>query len=117
MHTRLALAAALAMLPAAGADADLVISQLIIDFKAKGSRAQDIEVLNRSEEQSYVSVEASLRSIRTKSERRTASPDPAKLGLLVSPTRFVLEPAPAAKVADRRNRLGRRARAGLPSDH
>lgn len=93
MHTRLALAAALAMLPAAGADADLVISQLIIDFEAKGSRAQDVEVLNRSEEQSFVSVEpAEIIDPGTKSERRIAPPDPAKLGLLVSPTRFVLEP-------------------------
>lgn len=93
MHTRLALVVALAMLPAAPADADLVISQLIIDFKAKGSRAQDIEVLNRSEELSFVSVEpAEIIDPGTRSERRVASPDPARLGLLVSPTRFVLEP-------------------------
>ena len=93
MMARLALGAALAALPVAPADADLVISQLIIDFEAKGSRAQDIEVLNRSDEQSFVSVEpAEIIDPGTKSERRIASTDPAKLGLLVSPTRFVLEP-------------------------
>jgi P pilus assembly chaperone PapD len=90
---RLALALSLTALPVMPAAADLVISQVIIEFSAKGPRARDIEVLNTSEERSFVAVEpAEIVDPGTRGERRVASPDPAKLGLLISPTRFVLEP-------------------------
>lgn len=90
---RLAMGSALALLFAAPAAAGLIISQLIIEFKAVGPRARNVEVSNDSDERSYIVVEpAEIVDAGTVREHRVASPDPEKLGLLVSPTRFVLEP-------------------------
>jgi P pilus assembly chaperone PapD len=81
------------LLPAASAHAELSISQLIIEFIPGQARTADVEIYNDSTERSFVSVEPSeIVSPGTASERRVTSPDPGKLGLLVSPHRLVLEP-------------------------
>jgi P pilus assembly chaperone PapD len=81
------------LLPAASAQAELSISQLIIEFIPGQTRTADVEIYNDSTERSFVSVEASeIVSPGTPNERRVTSPDPEKLGLLVSPNRLVLEP-------------------------
>jgi P pilus assembly chaperone PapD len=75
------------------ATAELVVSQLIVEFKADAPRAADIEVTNNGEERSYVVVEPrELFHPGMPNEERVATPDPAKLGLLASPARFILEP-------------------------
>lgn len=89
----LCLGALALLLPVAPAHAELSISQLIIEFLPGQARTSDVEIYNDSTERSFVSVEPSeVVSPGTASERRVTSPDPAKLGLLVSPNRLVLEP-------------------------
>ena len=81
------------LLPAAPGHAELSISQLIVEFNPGQARTADIEIYNDSTERSFVSIEPSeILSPGAASERRVTSPDPAKLGLLVSPNRLVLEP-------------------------
>jgi P pilus assembly chaperone PapD len=81
----------LAMAQPAGAE--LVVSQLIVEFKPGSSRAADIEVFNNSSERSYALVEPrEIVNPGTPNEQRLVTPDPRKLGLLVSPARFILEP-------------------------
>lgn len=89
-----ALALSALSLPAARpAYAELVVSQLIVEFKPGGSRAADIEIFNNSDERSYTVVEPrELLGPGTPAERHIETPDPVKLGLLVSPSRFILEP-------------------------
>jgi P pilus assembly chaperone PapD len=83
----------LALLASEPAAAELVVSQLIVEFKADAPRAADIEVTNNGEERSYVVVEPrELLHPGMPNEERVTTPDPAKLGLLASPARFILEP-------------------------
>lgn len=83
----------LPLLAAAPASAELVVSQLIVEFKADGPRTADIEILNNGEERSYAVVEPrEVLKAGTPGEERLATPDPTKLGLLASPSRFILEP-------------------------
>ncbi len=73
--------------------ADMLISQAILDFATTGDRRRDVEVGNSGRERMYVVVEPALiENPGTVGERRVAEPDPEKLGLLVTPTRLVLEP-------------------------
>ena len=82
----------LSLLAAAPASAELVVSQLIVEFKADGPRTADIEILNNGDERSYAVVEPrEILKAGTPGEQRVATPDPAKLGLLASPARFILE--------------------------
>ena len=75
------------------AQAELEVSQLVVEFKPTASRTSDIEVANNSPERSYVVVEPrEISNPGTPFEGQITSPDPAKLGLLVSPARFILEP-------------------------
>jgi P pilus assembly chaperone PapD len=84
---------ALAMLAPSPAHAELIVSQLIVEFKPGGSRTADVEIFNNSDERSYVVVEPrELLEPGTSHEKPFATPDPARLGLLVSPARFILEP-------------------------
>lgn len=72
--------------------AELAVSQLIVEFKADAPRVADIEVTNNGEERSYVVVAPrEILHAGMPNEERVATPDPAKLGLLVSPARFILE--------------------------
>jgi P pilus assembly chaperone PapD len=83
----------LAMLASSPARAELVVSQLIVEFKPGAPRTADIEVFNNSDERSYAVVEPrELVDPGTSHEKPFATPDPARLGLLVSPARFILEP-------------------------
>ena len=73
--------------------AELVVSQLIIEFMPSESRTSDIEVVNNSPDRAYVVVEPrEVVNAGTPTEKQVTVPDPAKLGLLVSPARFILEP-------------------------
>lgn len=75
------------------AGAELVVSQLIVEFKPSGPRTADIEVFNNSDERSYAVVEPrEVLNPGTPREERITTPDPARLGLLASPARFILEP-------------------------
>ena len=90
-HLGLGLLAILA--PLAPAGAELAVSQLIVELKPGPTRAQDIELHNESPDRSYVSVEPrEIVDPGTSAERPVVSPDPEKLGILVSPRRLVLEP-------------------------
>jgi len=82
-----------APLAAAPAHAELVVSQLIVDFKPGAARTADIEVFNNGEERAYAVVEPrEILNPGTQGEKRVETPDPSKLGLLASPARFILEP-------------------------
>lgn len=85
--------AALAALVAEPAAAELMVSQLIVEFKPGAPRTSDIEIANNSPERAYVLVEPrEILRPGTPAERPVTNPDPSKLGLLVSPARFILEP-------------------------
>ena len=89
----LAIGVGLGISLAAPAHAELVVSQLIVDFKPGAPRTADIELFNNGDERSYAVVEPrELINPGTPDEERVATPDPAKLGLLASPARFILEP-------------------------
>ncbi len=78
---------------AAPAAAELAVSQLIVELKPGPSRAADIEIYNDSDERSFVSVEPrEIIDAGLDTEMSQVFPDPEKLGLLVSPTRLVIEP-------------------------
>lgn len=75
------------------ASAELVVSQLIVEFRPDGPRTADIEIFNNGDERSYAVVEPSeILKAGTPGEERVTTPDPMKLGLLASPARFILEP-------------------------
>lgn len=83
----------IAMVPAAPACAELAVSQLIVELKPGATRAADLEIYNDSDERSFVSVEPrEIIDAGLDTEKSQPSPDPEKLGLLVSPMRLVIEP-------------------------
>ena len=96
--TRLRLfAPVLVLLPAAlspvPASADMVISQVIVDFVSPAKRRADIEILNRGRERMYIVVQPSqIMNPGTGGQTRVRIVDPGKHGLLVSPLRMILEP-------------------------
>lgn len=83
-----------ALASASAASAELVLSQLVVDFgSAQGSRAADVEIWNNSNERAYVAVEPNeILNPGTAQEHRIAEIDPERRGLLVSPNRLILEP-------------------------
>lgn len=86
-------AASVGLLFAAPAKADLKLSQLIVELQQGGKVRDDIELWNDSPDRAFVAVEP--REIvkpgsPDQSDRR--DPDPQRLGLLVSPSRVILEP-------------------------
>lgn len=87
-------ASAISLLAPGPADAELVVSQLIVELKPAGPRTADIEIFNNGEERSYAVVEPrEIIKPGTSGEERVAIADPAKLGLLASPARMILEPS------------------------
>ena len=81
------------MVPASAARAELVLSQLIVQLQSGKKIREDVEVWNNSPERAYVTVEASeVVNPGQPAESRRTDPDPARLGLLVSPARMILEP-------------------------
>lgn len=88
-----ALFAALAAAIQSPAQAEMVLSQVIVDMQPGKASYQDIEVWNAGDERMYVSVEPfEIRQPGLPGESRVASPDPSVSGLLVTPQRLVLEP-------------------------
>ena len=80
-------------IPAASVRAELVLSQIVIELGGASQRRADLEVWNNSDERAYVAVEPSeIVNAGQPGETRQAEPDPEKRGLLVSPTRMILEP-------------------------
>ena len=75
------------------AHAELVLSELIVDLQPGKLTRDDVEVWNNSPERNYVSIEPREiinPSLPSQSDRK--DPDPEKLGLLVEPSRMILEP-------------------------
>ena len=73
--------------------ANIALSQVIVDLKPGDTPTQDIEVWNNSADRSYVVAEpAEVISPGAGDEHRTTNPDPAQLGILVTPQRMILEP-------------------------
>jgi P pilus assembly chaperone PapD len=82
-----------AVAPASAARADLVLSQLVVELQPGAQARQDIEIWNNAPDRSFVAVEPREivdPSLPTQHARN--DPDPEKLGLLVSPSRLILEP-------------------------
>jgi len=88
-----ALAGAILLAASVPARAELILSQMIVDLSGQSKQRDDIEVLNNSDERTYVAVDVSeiLRPGRA-DELRAQEPDAEKRGLLVSPARMIMEP-------------------------
>ncbi len=89
--------AALASLAAAclvaPAQAELVLSDLVVELVPGKDSRKDIELWNDSDERSYIEISpAEIVNAGQPSEARRQLPDPEQLGLLVSPNRMILEP-------------------------
>lgn len=83
---------ALASALAGQAQANLVLSQVILDLKPGEPPAQDIEVWNNGSDRSYVVAEpVEVASPGMPDEHRVTNPDPAVSGILVTPQRMILE--------------------------
>jgi P pilus assembly chaperone PapD len=75
------------------ADANILLSRVVIDVAPNGDTAQDIEVTNDADEVAYVVVEPSeILSPGLADEQRVVVKDPASSGLLVTPQRMILQP-------------------------
>ena len=84
--------ATVAVLYPSGAEADLKLSQLIVELQPE-SRARDLELWNDSSERAFVAVEPrEIVNPGTPSQVDRRNLDPQKLGLLASPARLILEP-------------------------
>ena len=94
MRTRLAAVGVLAALSlAAPASADLVLNQVIVDLVPDKVPRLDIEATNTGKERIYVVAEPfEIVHPGKADEARVANPDPATLGLLVTPQKMILEP-------------------------
>jgi P pilus assembly chaperone PapD len=87
----LTLATALGL--AAGARAEMVLSQVIVDLLPGKPPRDDIEVWNDGPERMYVSAEPFIiRAAGTPHETRVPLGEPDQAGILVAPQRLVLEP-------------------------
>lgn len=78
---------------AAPVHAEIVLSDLIVDLQPGKQVRDDVEVWNNSPDRSYIAVEPrEIVDPGTAAQAALEEPDPQKLGLLVSPTRMILEP-------------------------
>lgn len=78
---------------ATAARAELVLSELIVDLQPGKHARDDLEVWNNSPDRAYVAIEPrEIVDPSLPSETARRDPDPEKLGLLVSPTRMILDP-------------------------
>ncbi|MXO61263.1 hypothetical protein GRI89_17095 [Altererythrobacter salegens] len=90
------------------ANAEMILSQVIVDLLPGKPPREDIEVWNDSEERMYVQAEPfEIRKPGTPDEQRVPAVDPEVSGILVSPQRLVLEPG--------ERRIVRVAAVGAPS--
>lgn len=82
-----------ALLFPAAAHGELVLSELIVELQPGKHVRDDLEVWNNAPERAYVAVEPrEIINPSLNSQRDRRDPDPEKLGLLVSPSRMILEP-------------------------
>jgi P pilus assembly chaperone PapD len=89
--TRLLLPLLLVLGSTLAARADIALDRAILDLE--GTPRADVEVQNVGDETRYVVVEPeAVADPGTDGERRWRAADPEELGLLVTPTRLVLEP-------------------------
>jgi P pilus assembly chaperone PapD len=92
-RTLAAVAAVALFVAAAPARADIFLSDLIVDLQSGKQLRDDVEVWNSGAERAYVAIEPrEIVRPGTADETVRTDPDPEKLGLLVTPTRMVLEP-------------------------
>lgn len=95
--------------PTTAARAELALSQLVVELAPGDHGRTDIEIWNNDPDRAYVSAEPrEVLNPGTPSESRREDPDPEKVGLLVSPSRMILEPG--------QRRLLRIAAIAPPSD-
>lgn len=82
-----------AVCTASAAQAEMVLSQVIVDLNADKAPRDDIEVWNSGTERMYVQAEPfEIAAAGTDKEQRIAATDPEASGILVSPQRLVLAP-------------------------
>ena len=92
MIVRFALLAMLALIPLTPAAAQIVLSNLVVELLPGKDSKQDVEVWNNGPDRSYVAIEpAEVVNPGTPAESRRTDPDPEKLGILVSPSRMILD--------------------------
>ncbi len=90
---RAAIACAAALGLASHAQAEMVLSQVIVDLLPGKPPRDDIEVFNDGPERMYVAADPfEIKDAGTARERRVPADDPQASGLLVSPRKLVLEP-------------------------
>lgn len=78
---------------------DMRLDKIIVDFNDGKTRRTDIEVTNGGKTPIYVSVKpAEIVRPGRKDQKRREHRDPKKMGMLVSPTRLVLEPGQSKTV-------------------
>jgi P pilus assembly chaperone PapD len=77
----------------AAAEANVVLSQLIVELKPGQPPVSDIDIWNDSPERAYVAAEPrEILNPGTAAQNSRKGTDPEKLGLLVAPARMILEP-------------------------
>lgn len=87
------MAAAFGLAAAIPAQADLRVSELIVDLGSQEHSRDDLEVWNDSPDRSYVvATPRQLLDPGRDPQSSRIDPDPEKLGLLVSPSKMILEP-------------------------
>lgn len=78
---------------AGAANAEIVLSQVIVDLRPDQPPREDVEIWNSSKERVYVLAEpAEIVAAGLGNQTRVVEPDPEKLGILVTPNRLILEP-------------------------
>jgi len=91
--SRYMLVTQLGLLTTSNAMAGIGLSQAIVDFSDTRTQRYDVWVINDGRERAYVAIDpAEIVHPGLPNEQRVEEPDPEKRGLLVSPTRIVLEP-------------------------
>jgi len=78
---------------ASPARADLVLSELVVELQPSKHGREDVEVWNNAPDRTFVAVEPrEILDAGSPTQRNHKDADPAKLGLLVGPSRMILEP-------------------------
>ena len=92
-HVGSLVAAGLVLLLPSPARADLVLSELVVELQPNKHMREDLEVWNDSPERSFVAIEPrEIINPGSPTQSARQDPDPEKLGLLVGPSRMILEP-------------------------
>ena len=92
-HVGSLIAAGLVLLLPSSARADLVLSELVVELQPNKHMREDLEVWNDSPERSFVAIEPrEIINPGSPTQSVHRDPNPEKLGLLVGPSRMILEP-------------------------